>query len=291
MCIQVGSHAWLWERDAFLTAEGVVALVGFLDVVVLQASSGASLGKHMVGLRVVDERGRKAGFGRNLVRWLMLLIDGGIFLIGLITVLATRPHRRVGDLAAGTYVVAQASAGQPIGVAAPTVPYGGSAFAVPGYAGPSTPSWAPHTALPRSPGWAPPVAPAPVTSGWGGQSSPPATPPPDATQSWGAPPASAQWGAPPPPLLDPPPEPPTPAPPPPPPAPPPPPPAPPPPPPAPPPPPPAPPPPPPPPAPVLPSPAAPPQPAPSPTVSEPQPEPWWNTAIPGDPADGEERPS
>ena len=79
---------------------------------VLQAVTGASIGKHALGLRVVDEQGRKAGLGRTIVRWLFLIIDGGIFLIGLITALVTHPHRRVGDLVAGTYVVARRAPGE-----------------------------------------------------------------------------------------------------------------------------------------------------------------------------------
>jgi len=102
MCVQAGSRAWLWKRGDFLTAVDAAALIGVLNLVVLQAVAGASVGKLAFGLRVVDEQGNSAGFGRTIVRWLLLVVDGGIFLIGLITMLSTRFHRRVGDLAAGT---------------------------------------------------------------------------------------------------------------------------------------------------------------------------------------------
>jgi uncharacterized RDD family membrane protein YckC len=275
MCVGIASRAWLWKRSDFLTAIDVAALVGILDLVVLQAVTGASAGKHALGLVVVDAHGKPAGFGRMIVRSLVLVVDGGIFLIGLIAVLSTRFHRRLGDLAAGTYVVAKASAGQVIALAPSAVPYGG-AFAVPGAGPPS--------------GFAAPAAPAALVPGWGvALVAPPLPPPPPppppnpASAAWNAPPsttlparppaasppaASPAAPSPPPSNLPPPaPSPPVP----------------------------------PPPAPI----AAPPLPAPpvQPAVPEPkhavaperqavpQPEAWWDTAIPpADPPDGEEQP-
>ena len=116
ICVVVGDQAFVWTRGAFRTAVGAGAFVGMLDLVVVQAITGASIGKLLLGLRVVDDLGRRASLGRVLVRWLLLIVDGGIFLIGLVTALSTRSHRRVGDFVAGTYVVAAESAGRPIGV-------------------------------------------------------------------------------------------------------------------------------------------------------------------------------
>ena len=202
-CVRLGSYAWLWTRSAFLKAEGVAALIGILNLVLIQAATGASIGKHAVGLRVVDEQGRKAGLGRTIVRWLFLIIDGGIFLIGLITALVTHPHRRVGDLAAGTYVIARENVGRPIGIAPATVPYGTPAFAMPGYGAPPTPTWAPPTApAPAPPSWGTTPAPAPAPPAWA------ITPPPVPSPSVPLPPA-ASWNAarPPPPQSFPPPAP------------------------------------------------------------------------------------
>jgi hypothetical protein len=220
-----------------------------------------------LGLVVVDVHGDPAGFGRTIVRSLLLVLDGGIFLIGLIAVLSTRLHRRIGDLAAGTFVVAKASAGQPIAIAPSTVPYGGPVFAAPGAGAPG--------------GFAAPVAPTSFAPGWGVAQAPalpaaptPAIPRPPASAAWNAPPGVVPPAAPPPALPAPPVPsmpPPAPAPPVPPPS-----------------------------APIPatalpttplrtampePKPAA--APAPPPV---PQPESWWDTAIPADPPDGEEQP-
>jgi uncharacterized RDD family membrane protein YckC len=115
LCFQVGGHLYVWDRNALYRNEAITALIGFLDLVVLQALTGASIGKLCVGLRVVDGQGRRAGALRMLGRWILLLLDAGCFLVGLITVIATHPHRRVGDLMFGTFVVSRASVGQPIG--------------------------------------------------------------------------------------------------------------------------------------------------------------------------------
>jgi uncharacterized RDD family membrane protein YckC len=272
-CLHILSRGWLWKRSDFLIAVDVAAFVGILNIVVLQAVTGSSAGKHALGLVVVDVHGDPAGFGRTIVRSLLLVLDGGIFPIGWIAVLSTRLHRRIGDLAAGTFVVAKASAGQPIAIAPSTVPYGGPVFAAPGAGAPG--------------GFAAPVAPTSFAPGWGVAQAPalPAAPTPAIPR----PPASAAWNAPPgvvlpaPPPAAPPPAAPAPAPrvpsmPP------------------------------PAPAPPVPPPSAPipatalpttplrtampePKPAAAPAPPPvPQPESWWDTAIPADPPDGEEQP-
>ncbi|HTL86336.1 MAG TPA: RDD family protein [Acidimicrobiia bacterium] len=186
MCVRIASRAWLWERSDFLLATSVAAGIGILDVVVLQAATGASVGKHALGLLVVDAQGARAGIGPMIVRLLLLVLDGGIFLVGLIAVLSTGFHRRVGDLAAGTFVVAKASAGQPVALAPTAVQYGGAVFAAPG-AGAGT-------------GFAAPAAPTSFAPGRGGTEAPaPAAPPaPSALPSvaWNAPPAAAPAPAP-----------------------------------------------------------------------------------------------
>jgi len=51
-----------------------------------------------------------------MLRWLLWWVDGPItlFLCGIITSATSRGHRRVGDMAADSYVVAKADAGQPV---------------------------------------------------------------------------------------------------------------------------------------------------------------------------------
>ena len=83
-------------------------LVAIANWVLLQGATGSSVGKHCTGLRVVDSTGEDCGYGRALVRTLLLPLDAVLFLPVLIVMLISRRHRRIGDVVAGTYVVAKA---------------------------------------------------------------------------------------------------------------------------------------------------------------------------------------
>lgn len=96
---------------------GVIGGVQIANLVLLQGLTGASLGKLMTGLRVVRADGRRAGLGWALVRWLVLIVDGFCcYLPGAVMIFATKGHRRLGDMAAGTFVVGRRDAGQPIAI-------------------------------------------------------------------------------------------------------------------------------------------------------------------------------
>ena len=170
ICIQSGSHLYLWSRSGLHRATLYGGLLGFLDLVVLQGLTGASLGKLCLGLRVIDKQGRKANFLRMIGRWLFLTVDAACFIVGLVTTLASHPHRRVGDFVCGTYVVATGSVGMPIGV------YG----SVPGGHDPNV-SWPAPVAVPI------PAVPTPSpTSQWDSTATPGPTPAP--APQWGRPP-------------------------------------------------------------------------------------------------------
>ena len=95
---------------------GLFLLFTILYFALPEAIAGASLGKLMTGIRVVRADGDHIGFGRSMLRWLLWWVDGPItlFLCGIITSSTSRGHRRVGDMAADSYVVAKADAGQPV---------------------------------------------------------------------------------------------------------------------------------------------------------------------------------
>jgi len=90
---------------ALLVAEGLNAAIFFVYLWLLEASCGATLGKAMVGIRVVrtTERNPLAAFGiRNLLR----VVDGlGFYLVGTVVASCSRINRRVGDMCAGTVVI------------------------------------------------------------------------------------------------------------------------------------------------------------------------------------------
>jgi uncharacterized RDD family membrane protein YckC len=90
---------------ALMVAESLNAAIFFLYLWLLEASFGATLGKAMVGIRVVrtNERNPLATFAiRNLLR----VVDGlGFYLVGTMVAGCSRINRRLGDMCAGTMVI------------------------------------------------------------------------------------------------------------------------------------------------------------------------------------------
>ncbi len=106
---------------AALAALPALYMVG--AVWLLQGLTGATPGKLACGLRVVDKDGRTCGIGRSIVRSLLWVVDGlpGLCfclfapLVGFIAMLVSKQHRRVGDMAAKTWVVKKDSMGVALG--------------------------------------------------------------------------------------------------------------------------------------------------------------------------------
>ncbi len=77
--------------------------------------NGQTLGKRLVGIRVVSDRGVPITGAQAVLRSLVGTIDGPIpffYLLGLSSMLLTRKFQRLGDLAAGTMVVVEARRGR-----------------------------------------------------------------------------------------------------------------------------------------------------------------------------------
>ena len=68
---------------------------------------GQTIGKRMYGLRVIRDDGAPAGFLAVLIRNLLRLVDflPALYGLGLVTIIVTSRSQRLGDIAAGTYVV------------------------------------------------------------------------------------------------------------------------------------------------------------------------------------------
>ena len=140
-------------------------LVWLGNAVVVQGITGASIGKHVMRLRVVNRDGSPHGILKALGRWAMLFVDNqpcGIPIVGFVCALASRGHRRVGDMVLGTYVIDKAAAGRPV--------LAGDSGSGPagGYGAPPAPGWPP--ASPGAPAMPPPPP--------GGGFPPPPPPPP-----------------------------------------------------------------------------------------------------------------
>ncbi len=74
--------------------------------VVMEALSGATLGKRAMGLKVVKEGGEPLDWQASIVRNILRIIDGLFFyLVGAIAVWVSKRRQRLGDMAAHTLVV------------------------------------------------------------------------------------------------------------------------------------------------------------------------------------------
>ncbi len=68
-------------------------------------NQGQSIGKRILGIRVVMKDGSRPTFSAYLLRWLLLAVDFYISYIGLVCIALNKDNRRFGDLAAGTLVI------------------------------------------------------------------------------------------------------------------------------------------------------------------------------------------
>jgi hypothetical protein len=175
VCVDVGDRVYF--SDGVPVAPWAVGLgLSILIYVLIQGLRGWTPGKLLFGIRTVAEDGRAPGIGRAIIRWLLLIVDDLCAgLVGFIVALTSKGHRRVGDMAAKTFVVGSQYMGHPIVVPGMT----------PGY-----------PAYPGYPGG--PVAPGGPGTGWGGPPGPPPSEPPQTSvppPAWGPAPT---WGAPPP---------------------------------------------------------------------------------------------
>lgn len=86
---------------------------------------GQTLGKKIVGLRTLQERGVRITFLQAVVRNLVRVVDllPGLYMVGGLSALLDRHGRRLGDLAAGTIVVRERRAPMPSAVVPPSERY------------------------------------------------------------------------------------------------------------------------------------------------------------------------
>jgi uncharacterized RDD family membrane protein YckC len=110
------------------TAWYAIIFAGWLVIyVILPGLKGTSPGKALMGIRLVNAEGQPPGVLRAFLRYILLIVDEFPYILpmltGFIVALNSERNQRVGDMAAGTFVVdknaAGAPAGQVVGGAAP----------------------------------------------------------------------------------------------------------------------------------------------------------------------------
>jgi uncharacterized RDD family membrane protein YckC len=108
--------AWLmspndhnWVRDWFIFDPLCLAFLVIMGhyFIFLEGWLGATLGKWILGLRVIGLDGRRAGLWKGIVRNALRLIDGlpAFSLLGVILIQRSEERMRFGDRIAGTRVI------------------------------------------------------------------------------------------------------------------------------------------------------------------------------------------
>jgi len=98
-----------WQKGLFITDPICIVflLIGFLYFVLLEGYLGATVGKWLIGLRVVSLDGIKPGLWRALIRNLLRLVDGlpALNILGMVMIIYTKQNTRFGDHIAKTRVI------------------------------------------------------------------------------------------------------------------------------------------------------------------------------------------
>jgi uncharacterized RDD family membrane protein YckC len=117
-CEEIDGTLYISDATSSLVVQWLTWVVPIVAVhIVLQTQTGATVGKHVCGLRTVGEDGRTPSLGQTFVRTALAAVDLVPYCfpaVGFWLVLTTKRHQRVGDMAARTFVVARAAAGRPI---------------------------------------------------------------------------------------------------------------------------------------------------------------------------------
>ena len=106
--------------DGGFSMQGTPAFLGFIlwfvYYVAMEGTSGATVGKMLVGIRVTTPDGGQIGWGAAVIRNLLRIIDGlFVYLVGAILVMTSSTKQRLGDRVAGTVVVRRGSVPQAVG--------------------------------------------------------------------------------------------------------------------------------------------------------------------------------
>lgn len=95
------------ETQGFAVGIGtIVAGLAYLGWLIRSmARDGQTFGKRIADVRVVTERGEPVDGAQAAIRYILLPVDIGVFLVGLWMIVFKRRKQRLGDLAAKTLVV------------------------------------------------------------------------------------------------------------------------------------------------------------------------------------------
>jgi uncharacterized RDD family membrane protein YckC len=103
----IRDHRWHSKFMAFDPICGIFLGIMFIYFVLLEGFFGATIGKFMAGIRVIDLDGRKPGLARSFVRNIFRLADGlpAFNLLGVYLIWSSPERTSMGDRIAQTRVI------------------------------------------------------------------------------------------------------------------------------------------------------------------------------------------
>jgi uncharacterized RDD family membrane protein YckC len=187
-----GTDSTVIKTSSTYALDAVLLAYALLVFILFQGLTGATAGKALFGVRTVNEEGGPPGIGRAFVRWVLWIVDWFpwicvVPITGGIAAFSSKGHRRVGDMAAKTYVIDKKRVGEPVAVPskdAPIVAYPPTASGAPGASGGT--QYAPTPDTPAAP-----VTPAAPGATGAAESEPVWDPQRNQYVKWDA--ASGQW--------------------------------------------------------------------------------------------------
>lgn len=124
-CIQAGDTIYAVEGGEANILSGLQLLYMIGIFVVMRGLTGKTPGTLAMGLQCVNEQGQPIGIGMGFVRSIAGVVDYlpcCFPLVGTILIFTGKGHRRVGDMAAKSFMVDKSAAGMPISVPGLTPP-------------------------------------------------------------------------------------------------------------------------------------------------------------------------
>jgi uncharacterized RDD family membrane protein YckC len=85
----------------------VFLFIIFAYMIFMEAYLGWTVGKRILGMRVIDGSGSRIGLSKSVIRNLLRLIDGlpAFNILGIVLIASSPKGQRFGDRVAGTYVI------------------------------------------------------------------------------------------------------------------------------------------------------------------------------------------
>lgn len=106
--VLIGGLLFALGGDGLFIGNLLAVVINFGYFIYLEANNnGQTIGKSVVNIKVVDERGGTISIGASAVRNILRIVDQlpFFYIIGIVLILVTDDEQRLGDIAGDTYVV------------------------------------------------------------------------------------------------------------------------------------------------------------------------------------------